>query len=76
MSGTSFAAPFVTGTVALLWSLFPNASPMELVNAIRKNGLSQSHRSIIPMLLDAEAAYHIIQNSNNSLYHLEGKNPN
>ena len=26
MSGTSVAAPFVTGTIALLWSLFPRAT--------------------------------------------------
>ena len=26
MSGTSFAAPFVTGGIALLWSIFPNVT--------------------------------------------------
>jgi subtilisin family serine protease len=33
-SGTSFAAPLVTGAVALLHSLRPDASPQQLVNAI------------------------------------------
>jgi subtilisin family serine protease len=34
MSGTSFAVPFVTGAIALLWSLFPMASAVEIVRAI------------------------------------------
>jgi subtilisin family serine protease len=32
LSGTSFAAPFVTGSIALLWSIFPNASHWLRVN--------------------------------------------
>ena len=32
--GTSVAAPFVTGTAALLWSLFPGATASEIKNAL------------------------------------------
>jgi subtilisin family serine protease len=55
-SGTSFAVPFVTGAVALLWSAFPS-SPAAKVRA----AVTQSHRgrrtSVAPPLLDALAAY-------------------
>jgi subtilisin family serine protease len=53
-SGTSAATPFVTGALALLWSLFPAASPVELKQAL----LHQRERSsIVPPLLDAHAAW-------------------
>jgi subtilisin family serine protease len=54
--GTSAAAPFVTGAIALLWSMFPRAS----VGAI-KLALTQSagprRTSIVPPTLNAWAAY-------------------
>lgn len=54
--GTSAAAPFVTGTLALLFSEFTNVSPAQLKLALmRGNGLRRN--AIIPALLDAEAAY-------------------
>jgi subtilisin family serine protease len=56
-SSTSFAAPFVTGTVALLWSTFPKATPTEIIHAIRLTASIRSHRSVIPPLLNAEAAW-------------------
>jgi subtilisin family serine protease len=55
MSGTSAAAPFVTGTIALLWSLFPNAAASQIVSSIVTAG-SQNRRTIIPPMLNAEAA--------------------
>jgi subtilisin family serine protease len=55
MSGTSAAAPFVTGTIALLWSLFPNAAASQIVSSVTTAG-SQNRRTIIPPMLDAEAA--------------------
>jgi subtilisin family serine protease len=66
MSGTSFAVPFVTGALAILWSIFPKAKTSELIRAIRPSVSSYGHRkSIIPPLLDIEAAYHILK----STYH-------
>lgn len=54
--GTSIAAPFVTGTVALLWSEFPSATAVEV-----KMALTQSHasrrRTVMPPLLNAWDAY-------------------
>ena len=55
-SGTSAAAPFVTGTIALLWSEFPAASASQIRLAATQ--ASRSRRaSIAPPLLDAWAAY-------------------
>jgi subtilisin family serine protease len=54
-SGTSAAAPFVTGAIALLWSLFPAASGAELRLAI--TGMLAARRgTIVPPPLDASAA--------------------
>ncbi len=54
-SGTSAAAPFVTGSIALLWSLFPRRDATELRVAIL--GGHTSRHSVAPPLLDARAAY-------------------
>ena len=55
LSGTSFAVPFVTGSIALLWSAFPDASAAEVRMAI----VPQTSRraAIVPPMLDASAAY-------------------
>jgi subtilisin family serine protease len=55
-AGTSAAAPFVTGTIALLWSEFPGASAAQIKLAITQSGKSR-RRTIAPPLLDAWAAY-------------------
>jgi len=55
-SGTSAAAPFVSGTVALLWSEFPAASASTIKIAVTGVGL-QSRRTVVPPVLDAWSAY-------------------
>lgn len=62
MRGTSFAVPFVTGSIALLWSIFPNATPAEIVHSITRI-TSFNRRSIIPPLLNVEAAWNKLKNS-------------
>jgi subtilisin family serine protease len=57
--GTSAAAPFVTGTLALLWSESPAASAGELLLAVR--GASRPSRiAIVPPLLDAWSAHQFV----------------
>jgi subtilisin family serine protease len=57
--GTSVAAPFVTGAMALLWSEFPRATASELRLAVTHAAGSRRH-SVIPPLLDAWATYQFI----------------
>jgi subtilisin family serine protease len=56
LGGTSVAAPFATGAIALLWSAFPAASGAEV-----KQAITQAHArrrdTVVPPLLDAWAAY-------------------
>ena len=59
MSGTSAAAPFVTGAIALLWSLYPQASAAEIRQAILRPDIPR--RSITPPLLNAEASWRLLQ---------------
>lgn len=54
-SGSSAAVPFVSGTIALLWSVFPRASAAQLHLAITGSGARR--RSVTPPLMDASAAY-------------------
>jgi subtilisin family serine protease len=56
--GTSAAAPFVTGAIALLWSEFPGASPFQIKLALTRGG--RRSRSIVPPLLDAWSAYEVM----------------
>lgn len=64
-SGTSAAAPFVTGTIALLQSIFPNASAAEAKFAVTK-AHQQRRGTIVPPLLDAWAAYQVMAASHAS----------
>jgi subtilisin family serine protease len=54
LSGTSFAAAFVTGALALVWSQFPHASAAEVRRAMARR---PGRRTIAPPLLDAWMAY-------------------
>ncbi len=61
LGGTSVATPFVTGTVALLWSIFPTCSATRLKMSLRPD--AQTRREIVPPLLDAWTAYEILVRS-------------
>jgi len=57
--GTSAAAPFVTGAIALLWSEFPDASAAEVKLAITRCG-REPRNALVPALLDAGAAHQVM----------------
>ena len=59
-TGTSAAAPFVTGAIALLKSIFPNATGAGVKFALMR-GHAQRRTTIVPTLLNAWAAYQILQ---------------
>jgi subtilisin family serine protease len=59
-SGSSVAAPFVTGTIALLWSLFPSANAAQILYSIR-NSAKNRRGTIIPPLLNAEELYNTLK---------------
>ena len=57
--GTSAAAPFVTGAMALLWSEFPSATAGDI-----KSAVCYAHRrrpTVVPPLLDAWGAYQALR---------------
>jgi subtilisin family serine protease len=57
--GTSAAAPFVTGAIALLQSIFPKATAAEVRFAV--TGAHAPRRpAVVPPLLDAWAAYQVM----------------
>lgn len=62
LSGTSFAVPFVTGAIALLWSEFPTATAAEIKLAVtQSNGFRRT--TVVPPLLNAWAAYQVMAKS-------------
>ena len=56
LGGTSVAAPFVTGAVALLWSEFPDVSAAAMKLAVTQS-YARRRSTVIPPLLDAWACY-------------------
>lgn len=60
MCGTSVATPFVTGTIALLWSIFPEVTAAEIKLVLR----SKRSISIVPPLLDALTTYRSLLKEN------------
>lgn len=56
--GTSVAAPFVSGAIALLWSEFPNASAAEI--KLMVNQAHGARSSVVPPLLDAWKAFQMM----------------
>lgn len=54
-SGSSVAVPFVSGTLALLWSEFPHAQAVDIKRAVTQ--IQTRRKAIVPPLLDAWDAY-------------------
>ena len=59
LGGTSAAAPFVTGAIALLWSEFPTATATEMKFAATHAYIPR-RTTVVPPLLDAWAAYQMM----------------
>jgi len=57
LGGTSVAAPYVTGTVALLRSIYPRVSAAEVKHAVTMGAPERRRTTIVPPLLDAWASY-------------------
>lgn len=62
LTGTSAAAPFVTGTIALLWSAFRKVPASQMRIAVLQ-AFAARPRSIVPPLLDASASYQYVARS-------------
>jgi len=60
LGGTSAATPFVTGTLALLWSEFPAATAAEVRYAVTSASVPR-RPTVVPPLLDAWGAYHMMK---------------
>jgi subtilisin family serine protease len=64
MGGTSFSAPFVTGAIALLWSIFTKATAERIIYSVISAASNQRRRpSIIPPLLNAEEAFKLMRST-------------
>lgn len=61
-SGTSAAAPFVAGTIALLWSLWPGAHTSQVRWAILASPRAR-RTAVVPPLLDAWGAYELLMHA-------------
>jgi subtilisin family serine protease len=60
LGGTSAAAPFVTGVIALLWSEFPTATAAEVKFAATQASTPR-RTTVVPPLLNAWAAYQVMR---------------
>jgi subtilisin family serine protease len=57
--GTSAATLFVTGTIALLGSAFPDATAAEVKSAVTRTA-TRRRTTVVPPVLDARAAYQVM----------------
>ena len=62
VSGTSLAAPFVTGAIALLMSIFTNASVAHVMRSIMGDSFPGYRRTVIPPLLNSALAWDLLKN--------------
>jgi subtilisin family serine protease len=62
LTGTSAATPFVTGAVALLWSLGPTASATAVRYALSQGAIGR-RATVVPPLLDAWRAYQVLRSA-------------
>ena len=60
LGGTSAAAPFVTGAIALLYSLFPQATTGQVKLAVMQGATQASRPGVVPPLLDAWRSYQLL----------------
>lgn len=59
-TGSSAAAPFVTGAIALLWSEFPATSVTQIKVALTRT--SRGHpKTVVPRVLDAWGAHQVLR---------------
>ena len=58
--GTSVAAPFVTGAIALVWSQYPNAGTGQIKLAVTQ-AHAQRRPTVVPALLNAWAVYAVMR---------------
>jgi len=61
-AGSSVAAPFVTGAAALLWSVFPDATAVEVKRALLSSPVGR-RTTVVPPLLNAWGAYEVLSGS-------------
>ena len=64
LTGTSVAAPFVTGAIALLWSEFPAATSAQIKFSVTQ-AYAAKRTSIVPPLLNAWEAYRFMSEQAN-----------
>jgi subtilisin family serine protease len=60
LTGTSAAAPFVTGAIALLWSEFPAATATVVKQAVIHANAAR-RTTVVPPLMDAWAAFELMR---------------
>lgn len=64
LGGSSAATPFVTGTVALLWSAFPTATANNVRSAVTHARSGRRRATVVPALLDAWGAWEHLRKTN------------